>query len=162
MSDGKIYIYVTGEPPASSGGATVDNGGATQSKTNDKNLLTHWAKDKIISTTKNIATTSINYSLSNIGNFTGDYITQAHVNDCLKALGTLESIGGSALAGAMIGGPIGAVLGASIGLINATVSNALAVNTQRIMNNKMNYEIAQLRSRAGLNTTLDGSRGTEN
>ena len=36
------------------------------------------------------------------------------------------------------------------------------MNSLMIANKKVNYEIAQVRDRAGLNSTLDGSRGTEN
>ena len=162
MTDGKIYIYVTDKAPSETPSKPNASPNNNVSNKRENDILAHWSRDKIISTARNLATTCVTYSLSNIGNFTGDYITQANVNNSLQALNSLKGIGENAIAGGIIGGPIGALIGGTLALVNSSVSSALNINTQRIMNGKFNYEIAQIRDRSGLNSKLDGSRGTEN
>ena len=159
-TDGKIYIYVTNKLP-NEAGAVASNGTGKQDK-QDSELLSHWARAKLIGTVKGVANGCVNYSLNNIGNFTGDYITQMNVDNALNNLNNIANIGLTALAGFKIAGPIGAVISGSLALISSGVNSALNIRSMQIANNKMNYEIQQLKVRSGLNTLLDGSRGTEN
>lgn len=161
-SDGKIYIIVTDKLPAGSSPQPNNSGEKKESKESDDSLMSHWARDKLISEVKHLATTAATYQLSNVGNFSGDYIAQTHINDTLQNLNGLVSIATSTAAGFKVGGPWGAVIGFSLSVINQTVSSALQMHSMRVETSKTNYEIAQLRRRSGLNTVLDGSRGTEN
>jgi len=163
-NDGKIYIVITDTAPSGTTvSAPINSNTESHAKKEEKNnLLNHWAKNRILSTTKSIGSQAVLYSFHNIGNFTGDYITQAKVNESLEIVSSLAGIGMSAIAGFSVGGPIGAVIGASLDVINRTVSSAFSINTRMVENRKTNYEIEQLRIRAGLNSILDGSRGTEN
>lgn len=162
--DGKIYIIVTDKLPGGGepGPKPKPSPKKPERETLSDTLMSHWAKSQLISEVKQLATTAVNYQLSNIGNFTGDYIQQTRVNDALRSLSGLTHIVSATVAGAKAGGPWGAVIGFSLGVINQTISSALEMNSRRIEVNKTNYEIAQLRQRVGLNTVLDGSRGTEN
>lgn len=155
-SDGKIYIIVTDKLPTGSGNNVVNQ------KENNDDLINHWAKDRLIDTTKSIIKSSVNYSLTNIGNFTGDYITQTKINNTIHNLNVLKGIGLGAIAGFKYGGAVGAVIGASLSVINSGVSSVEMIHSNRVQNRKTNYDIEQLRNRAGLNTLLDWSRGTEN
>lgn len=160
-SDGKIYIIVTDKLPA--GGDTPTPGDKKKTeKKSDEDMFEHWARDRLLSEVKQLATTAVNYSISNIGNFTGDYIAQTHINDALRGVRGFVSIAASTAAGFKVGGPWGAVIGFSLGLVSESVSSAMQIHSNRVETNKMNYEIAQLRQRVGLNTALDGSRGTQN
>lgn len=161
-NDGKIYIVITDKAPAEAGGNAVRNTSSNKKNEEQDTLFNHWARNHILSTVKNAGKQAINYSINNIGNFTGNYMTQTHVNEALNNIGGLMNIGATALAGFNIAGPIGAIVGASLGVINQSVSSVLSINTRMIENNKTNYEIEQLRIRAGLNGLYDGSRGTEN
>jgi len=161
-TDGKIYIYVTNKLPNEAPvTAKASNGAGSQDK-QDNELISHWARAKLIGTIKSVATTGVNYSLNNIGNFTGDYITQANVDNALNNLNSVANIGLTAFAGLKVAGPIGAVVGGSLALISSGVNSALNIHSMQVANRKTNYEIEQLRIRSGLNTLLDGSRGTEN
>lgn len=162
MTDGKIYIYVTDKMPETVGATTKATAGGSSKDKQDSELLSHWARAKLLGTMKGVATSCVNYSLNNIGNFTGDYITQTNVDNALNNLNNIANIGLTALAGFKIAGPIGAVIGGSLALINSGVNSALNIRSMQIANNKINYEIQQLKVRSGLNTLLDGSRGTEN
>lgn len=160
-ADGKIYIIVTDKLPGGTPTPTPTAQGQGQNK-EDVGLFAHWARGRLLSTAKSIAIQSVNYSLANIGNFTGDYITQTHINETLSNIRGFAGIGMAALAGFKVAGPMGAAVGAVLGTVNATVSSAFQINTQRVQNSRVNYEIEQLRNRAGMNPLMDGSRGTEN
>lgn len=170
MNDGKIYIYISHEPPASGQGGAVagangasgtnGNGGGTTTTDNDS-LMNHWARSHLLNTTKQIAKQAVTFSISNIGNFSGDYITQTHVKHSFDALSGLASVGMGALAGFKYGGgPIGAVIGASLAVVSQTITGITNIISGMVENSKINYEIAQLKDRSGLNTYVDGSRGT--
>lgn len=160
-ADGKIYIIVTDKLPGGTPTPTPTAPNQGQSK-EDTGLFAHWARGRLLSTAKSIAIQSVNYSLANIGNFTGDYITQTHINETLGNIRGFAGIGMAALAGFKVAGPMGAAVGAVLGTVNATVSSAFQINAQRVQNSRVNYEIEQLRNRAGMNPLMDGSRGTEN
>ena len=164
MNDGKIYIYISNNPPKDDkSGATIATGGSggNGGTTKKKEMLNHWAKSHLISIGKQIVTTSANYALSNIGNFTGDYITQTHVTHTMNFAGNLASVGMGAIAGFQFGGgPIGAVIGASLAIVNQGISGVTSMISAYNENSKINYEISQLKERSGLNVSIDGSRGT--
>lgn len=167
MNDGKIYIYISHEPPASGQGGADDGGNGDNGNdsgtttTNNDSLINHWARSHLLNTTKQIAKQAVTFSISNIGNFSGDYITQTHVKQSFDALSGLASVGLGALAGFKYGGgPIGAVIGASLEVVSQTVTGITNIISGMVENSKINYEIAQLKDRSGLNTYVDGSRGT--
>ena len=164
MNDGKIYIIVTDKLPDGKGEPAPETSKKKEEETSDNSLLMHWARDSLINTVKQTVNTSIHYAISNIGNFTGDYMTQRQVNNAIHNINSLKSIGSTALAGfvASGGNPIGAVIGASLAVVNQTISSIFEITSNSISNKKVNYEIEQLRDRSGMNTLLDGSRGTEN
>lgn len=116
--------------------------------------------------TKRMATTSlfvhaavgnvkqaVQYGLSNVGNFTGDYVAQQNINQALEALGGVSTI----VMGAVSAGWVGAVI--------ATASVAFRGITQGVsryigyQNEEINASMA--RQRSG-NALTDNSRGTEN
>lgn len=161
-TDGKIYIIVTDKMPG--GGEPIPVPKPPETKKDKKeDLFSHWARQRILEETKQLAKNAVMYSLHNIGNFTGDYITQGHVNDAVSAVSGIASIGTAALAGFKYTGSVwGAVIGASLAIVNRVVSGTQSAYSNYVQNQKTNYEIEQLRERSGLNTLLDGSRGTEN
>lgn len=159
-ADGKIYIIVTDKLPGGTPAPVPTNQEGDKEKR--ESIFSHWARNRILGLAKSTATQAVSYTLGNVGNFTGDYITQAHINDTLSNLHTLMNMGSAALAGFKVGGVAGAVVGLAAGAIGTAVTTALQVNAQRLANSRTNYEIEQLRNRAGMNPLMDGSRGTEN
>lgn len=162
MNDGKIYIIVTDKLPGGKGETTPEKPKKKEEETSDNSLLMHWARDSLINTAKQTVNKAIDYSLNNIGNFTGNYIAQTHINNLRSNLHTLTSIGESAFAGFMFAGPVGAVISTSLAVLNTGTSSLFQIHSNLVANRKTNYEIEQLRNRSGMNTLLDGSRGTEN
>lgn len=166
-TDGKIYIIVTDRLP----GGTMPpapqprpNPSPTEEgKEGDSGLLAHWARERMIGLVRRMAMTAVTYTVGNIGNFTGDYMLQTHVNEAINNVRGLINIGTAALAGFKVtGSPIGAVIGAGLEIANQGISAFTQIHSNLVQNSKTNYEIEQLRNRAGLNPTTDGSRGTEN
>lgn len=160
MTDGKIYIIVTNKLPGGVGPGPGPKPSEKEEK--DEDLFSHWAKNRLISLGKGLAKKAVMYPLSNIGNFTGNYVAQTQINNSLSVVNSLLSIGTAAFAGFKLFGPPGAAIAASIAVINETVSYSLQSISNWVENQKINYNIDQLRDRSGMNATLDGSRGTEN
>lgn len=159
-SDGKIYITISDTRDGGKGKGGVN---AAESKTEEDNeLVQFWAKEKLLNTVRSLASTTTDYAINNIGNFTGNYIQQTVINNTLHTANSLKNIGLSTLAGFRFAGLYGGIFSAAISVINSAASSTLAIHTAMVSNRKINYEIEQLRDRAGMNVYKDGSRGTEN
>lgn len=158
MADGKIYITITDEPiqqnvnEVSGGGS---NNSLPKAKTQDGvGVAGHYFLNIMESEVKAM----VNYSLGNIGNFTGNYITQNNVNSALRIGGKLIGLGTSIAAGAAMGGPVGAVA-AGIAYTAGEITNfALQEKSNNFAYKKQNREIDILRQMSGLDTLTNGSR----
>jgi len=161
MKDGKIYIVVTDDP---SGGQGTPPESKPKKKKDSKEILAHWARDKVISETKQLINTAVNFQINNIGNFTGNYLVQANIQETISAARSIAGIGTAAAAGfvATAGNPLGAVIGASIAILNTGISYGQQIYLQSVQQAKADRELAILRERSGLNQWIDWSRGTEN
>jgi len=163
--DGKIYIIITDKLPAGTspgtgpGMATTPSGSSSGSKSN---IIMDYAAHEFFNLIKREALVAINYNLNNIGNFTGDYITQRHVNETRTILSDVASLGIATIAGAKFGGAPGAIIATVVQAAGLATSAIVNYSLNQIQNTKTNYEISQLKDRSGLNSLKDGSRGTEN
>lgn len=160
MAGGKLYITISDERGGGSGTPTPKPDGAKDKKIND-DAIGRYVEHEMFHLVKNQATQFVNFSLNNIGNFTGDYIAQRQVNATKQAISGLMNIGMATIAGAKYGG-YGAIVGFAVGVISQLSSSVYDVVLNNVEVQNINYEINQLRQLAGLNTTKDGSRGTEN
>jgi hypothetical protein len=159
----KLYIIITDKR-----GETTPTPSPTPTPTNDsannddQDVLLRYAEHHLFHVAKESINKGANFVINNIGNITGDYISQRGVNEARQLASGLTSIAMTTLAGAKIGGEVGAIIGFATGTISA-LSDAYFEYAQKTINTaKTNLEINELRSRAGLNTIYDGSRGTEN
>jgi len=164
--DGKIYIIITDKLPAGTsspgapGMATTPSGAAATGTKN--NIIMDYAAHEFFNLIKKEVGVVINYNLNNIGNFTGDYITQRHINETRTILSDITSLGIAAVAGAKFGGVPGAIIATVVQATGLVTSAVVNYNLNQVQNTKVNYEIDQLKDRSGLNTLRDGSRGTLN
>lgn len=110
-----------------------------------KSLFAH----QMIATAKQ----TFNYAISNIGNFTGDYIKQDQVQNIVDSIGDLSTVGLGFASGGVVGGIV-----VSIGI--ATKKTFEVISDMR-KNELSERQRAYMLERSG-NATKNGSRGTEN
>lgn len=165
-ADGKIYIIVTDKLPGGVGPGPGPSPAPSpkddKNKKDDQDLFGHWARTQILSTVKRAANAAVSFSISNIGNLTGNYLGQTQVQESIALVHSMMGIGTTAAAGFAVGGVPGAILGASLAVINQGISISQSLVSQNIQQRKANRELEQLRERAGMNQYIDWSRGTEN
>lgn len=163
----KLYIVISDSP--SSSNQEGENQTASEKKESDKkkdktDTFNTYIKQQFLNELKSQATQAVNYSVAQYGNLTGDYITQKNTQYALSVINNIISIGTAAIGGFKLsGGNVwGAVIGAGLAVTNQFISFGYQVHGEYINNLKRNREIDILRERSGLNSYLDGSRGTEN
>lgn len=158
MENNELYITISDNRSA--------DGSVAKEKTKNGSFfgdnLGKYVEHEAMHFVKQQVTQAVNYSLSNIGNFTGDYITQRRVNEIRKGVNTAIGIGMMTIAGAKTGGWIGAIIGFTIGVAGTVANEFYEHKSSLVEFKKQNLEISLLRQRAGLNTWYDGSRGTDN
>lgn len=153
----KLYVVITNEKPNNK--SLVSGGNTGQEK---QNTVGRYAEHHLFHQAKNLATQTVNYTLANIGNFTGDYITQRQVNIAKQQISNLMNIGMATAGGFATAGVVGGLVGFTIATSSIIASSVFQEHSNVVENQKINYSIGELRKRAGLNVSLDGSRGTEN
>jgi len=155
----KLYITITDKRPSGEKIPTNPNG--QKSDDEDDGLFSRAVEHQMFHFVKSQTMQAVNFQINNIGNFTGDYITQRKVSRIKSGITAVVDIGMTTLAGSKYG-PIGAAVGFVIGVMGATATAVYENETNLIENRRVNYSLEQLRERAGLNQLNDGSRGTEN
>lgn len=160
----RLYITISdnrsGQPGAQDTTDIPTSGSTVEKKS--INTAARYAEIQLLNLAKQTAVQSVNFAISNIGNLTGDYIAQRNVSIVKQSISGVMSVGMSTLGGAAVGGFVGSIVGFVIGTISLVGGTVQEGIQSKIDTAKQNLEIAQLRDRAGLNTTYDGSRGTEN
>lgn len=160
MADGKLYIIVTDQLPGGTGPLTPDKPSDTNK--DRESALADFAKHKFFNLIENQAKQAVSYTISNIGNFTGDYLQQEQTSFAVQLISDGIDIANAAWAGAKLtGSPWGALIGAGVAVIGKTYNYGMQIYAGYMENVRQNKQIAQLRTRAGLNSTNNGSRGTE-
>lgn len=157
----KLYITISDKRGDGNSIPTPSSSSDNKDKNDKDNLLKRYAEHEMFHLVKGTAIKSVNYAISNIGNFTGDYIRQREVNVSKQMISNVMSIGMSTLAGAKYG-PVGAIVGFVAGVSSIAIGSVFEDISNRAEITKNNFDISQLRDRVGLNTIYDGSRGTEN
>lgn len=157
MADGKIYIIVTDQLPGGGGPLVPDK----PKEKEKESALGDYARHRFFNFIESQAKQALNYSISNIGNFTGDYVKQQQVANLVSFINFGVEFGNAIYSGFKYGGGYGAAVGAAIVIASKAInmgqdwlSNAAEVGRQ-------NRAINQLRERVGMNNTNNGNRGTE-
>ena len=156
----KLYIIITDKREESVATTPAPSDSAIQS--NDDTAFGRYAEHEFFHLIKENINRGANFAINNIGNITGDYISQRGVNEAKQLASGLTGVAMSTIAGFKIGGQAGAIVGFIAGTASALSSSYFDYSQKTIDTAKANLEINELRSRAGLNTIYDGSRGTEN
>lgn len=167
-NDGKLYIIITDQPVVNSTQTITENTTTTEEPQKNKQIKTtqtkensntyNFAAHQFYNLVTQTATEIVNWSISNIGNFSGDYIKQANVQKAIGLTSKILGIGMAAFHGGMAGGPIGALVAGTVALVGTGVSIALEDRANSFQVQKQNREIAQLRELSGLNPLTNGGR----
>ena len=164
MAEGNNKLYITisdvregdGETP------TEQPEGTAESEKSKDNALGRYIEHQVFHLAKKQAMKFVHFTFGSVGNFTGDYIAQQQINDIMSSIQPFVNIGLATAAGAKVGGWVGAIVGFAVGTVSETVGSVYTIRQKEFETVKTNYEIEQLKVRSGLNSLLDGSRGTEN
>lgn len=161
-NDGKIYITISdrrfGKNKAEADEQNKQE--KTQQESSEESAFGAFARHRFFNLIQGQAQQAVNYSIANIGNFTGDYVKQTQVAETMNILGFLGDLAMAGIAGSKFGAP-----GIAISVGTIVLGKAITINQQiyagKVENTRINYDIAQLRTRAGLNSANNGSRGTD-
>ena len=166
-NDGKLYIIITDQPVVNST-QTITETTTTETPQKNKQIKTTQTKEN--SNTYNFAvhqfynlvtqtaTEIVNWSISNIGNFTGNFHMQSELQKDISLLSKVSGIGTSIIAGYGMGGPVGALIAGTIAVVGTGVSVALQDRANQFQIRRQNHEIEQLRELSGLNPLTNGGR----
>jgi len=162
-TDGKIYITIS-ETPVGNGGGTTPTPQPTPpapspkpQETSEEKAL-KWEQQQLFDFAKGQVKQMVNYTLGNIGNFTGDFYTQRSINDHLQVGSTLLNIGNSAINGLKMGGVQGMGIGLLVATSSVAVNMVLGDISKAVENKKRNRDIEMIRNLSGLNVLTNGSR----
>lgn len=160
-NDGKIYITIS-DKRFGSNKAEADEQNKIDKEKDSKSVVADYAKHKFFNLIESQAKQAVNYTINNIGNFTGDYVKQTQVSEAMQILNTVVDLGTAAFAGfKATGSPYGALIAVGVSLIGKGISFGEDVYAGYVENKRINRDIAQLRTRAGLNSLNNNSRGTD-
>lgn len=162
--DGKIYITISdkrsgrpGEPkPDTPKKEKVSKLAVDREAYKDSidNLLCHDAAHFL----KQQASTIVNYSISNIGNFTGSYQTQREIQEAISVGTTMAGFASTIATGYIMGDGAGAVAAGILAIGSFSINKALEIRTSNFQNRKQNRDIDLLRKISGLDSLTNGSR----
>lgn len=163
MADGKIYITISDKP--------IGDGGGTEPEKKKKQYTTigRYIEHEIFHFLKEQAENAINYSINNIGNFTGDYNSQKEMQLVVNMANKVKGLAfagyygakaGAAAVGTAAGGVAGGIIGVAIAVGGMAINFGLNEAANQKQFKRQNFNIDQLRSISGQNILLDGSRGT--
>lgn len=154
-NDGKIYITISDTRGGKGAGVSNDSDKKSDKK---ENTALKFARHKFFNFVENEARTIANYSISNIGNFTGDYMAQYEIQASIEMISFAVDLGMAAATGAKIGGGIGAAVAVGVELTAKGISKALSINSEIFEYKKINRNIDIMRERLGLEGLTNGGR----
>lgn len=154
MADGKIYITISDTRGGSGAGVSND----TDNKEQKQQTLDQLIKHNFFNFLDSQAKQAINYSIGNIGNFTGNYQAQRNAEQQLAAVNFLINLGSAIYTGFKTGGGPGAAIAAAVTIGSQTINMAYSYRSESFENKKINRNIDMMRKRLGIEGLTDGSR----
>ena len=156
MSDGKIYITISDTRNGSGGGVSPDT--QNEQSQDKESAVGKYLQHRFFNFVEGQAKQFVNYTVSNIGNFTGNYQAQRDVQVIMDNASFLINLGTSIVAGAKMGGAWGAVLAGAITVGSKAINFGYQEYSEQFQNRKVNRNIDMMRRRLGLEGLTDGSR----
>lgn len=152
MDDGKIYITISDKRTSggNGGGGFNDPDQTPENPIEEESDLQKYARHRFFSFVQSEAKQMVNYAISNIGNFTGDYNIQ-RTTQAVQRVGNIAMNVG-------VGFAVGGVVGGVIAIASTLINTGLEYIQGSVQTDKRNYEIDKLKELSGLNALTNGSR----
>lgn len=157
MADGKIYITITDEPLTKPEPGTPQPPKPEGEKDDKNSLFSDFAKHQFFEFIKAQSKQFINYTIGNIGNFTGNYQSQRQIQETISIGNRIANVGMAAIAGAKYG-VAGAIIGAVVSIASQGIELGLQDHTLGVQVKQQNREIDMMRKISGLDGLTNGSR----
>lgn len=167
MDEGKIYITISDQRGSDGGNGNGGGSGASalqkeinagDKKTDSVDPFKNYIQHSFYNFVENQARQMLDYSISNIGNFTGDYQTQRDIQSIVSVSNFGVSLVTSFMAGMAIGGVAGGIVASGIAIASKGINIGLSEWAGRVNNRNQNYSISQLREISGLDALTNGGR----
>ena len=160
MDEGKIYITISDQrvDGGDGGGQKPPQDPQDPEKKDKNNLLTDYFKHSFFNFVESQAKQMVNYTVSNIGNFTGDYQSQRNIESAMKLVNVGVGLVSSFVAGMSVAGPVGGAVAVAFSMVAQGVNFGLQEHANRVSNRNQNYNISQLREISGLDALTNGGR----
>lgn len=158
MADGKIYITITDEPVGNKPAPKPVSKSAKKEEEEKNNLFTDFAKHQFFNFIESQAKQFMNYTIGNIGNFTGNYQTQRQIQESLRIGNMVKGVGMATIAGATTFGLPGALIAGGIAIASQAINLIYEDHSLTVQTKQQNREIAMMRKISGLDGLTNGSR----
>lgn len=170
-----FYIYISNSP-VSKGSISTAGGGSSSSGSgsfswpkssgrtarNKNDFLSKYIQTRVAESAVHSIERVWSENIQSIGYMQGDYIKETSQQEALAMGQRIANIAVVAGAAVVTGHFIVAGIDVVVGAINIGIDSFFDNRKNEIQNNASNYNAEQISKRAGLSSTKDGSRGTEN
>lgn len=158
-NDGKIYITISDSRFGRNKAEADEQQNLDNEKDKKDNTLQKFLQHKFFNVIQSQAKQAVNYTVSNIGNFTGNYQTQRDVQQSLEILNWVTGTATAAYTVAKSGGGwVGALVTVAVSAGSGLISAGYREYSEQFQNKKTNRNIEMMRNRLGLQGLTDGSR----
>lgn len=170
-----FYIYISNTPiqkgssSSSSGGGSSSSGGSFKwpsdkgtSSYSRNNFLSKYVLTRVGESAVHTIERSWMENIQSIGYLQGDYVKETSQQEEMSMAQRIGNIAVVAGAAVVTGHFIVAGIDVVVGAINMAIDSYYDNRKNEAQNNASNYNAEQISKRAGLSSTRDGSRGTEN
>jgi len=170
-----FYIYISNQPVAGTksssksssssgndGGSTFKWGKESGKAVKNGQFLSKYIMTRVFESGAHTIERAISESIQSIGYLSGDYIKETHWEEAQSLCQKISNIAVTAGVAAATGHFVVAGIDIVVSSINIGIDSFNQNRKNQALVDGENYNGEQLSKRAGLSSTRDGSRGTEN
>ena len=167
MADGKIYITISDNRGANNEVETANAEARGGSSNQGKTALGLMAFNKFVDFAQGQANQYANFTIGNIGNFTGSYSAQKDMEATMRAINFVSNLGIStigtfvqftAMTGNPVVGGVAAAINATLQIGTSLINFGYQEKVEQFNMRRTNRNIALMRERLGLEGLTNGSR----
>lgn len=159
-SDGKIYIVVTDKTPGNTPNPFSPDPDLGPKKTAEKkdDALSRFAERKLTDFVWGQFKKDIDFQISNIGNFTGNYVVQAQAQNAQSAVMGLAGVGMAIWGATKLIDPFAGIIAGGVAIASSIINFVHQEKINQLNFRKQNYDLDILKERSGLYALDNGSR----